>query len=106
MLRDFGRLIWAPEYYVEPALGASYLIASTGPWRIGGTLQGGYAFSRERANDQRFPVGPTVTALFGADVAYSRGRWEAALTARHGGAVERGYRSSTLGVRATYRIGK
>jgi hypothetical protein len=105
-LPGFGSLIWAPKSYVEPGLGLAYHAAQRNGWSFGGDVTGGYAFVNERQNDQRFPQGPRPTAGLGAEILYSRGRWDAALNARAGGAVGSGYRSGTVGIRATYRIGR
>jgi hypothetical protein len=106
VMQEFGPVLWAPKYYAEPAAGVTYRVTSYGGFTVNAVGQGGYAFARERANDQRFPAGSRPTATVGADISYLRGRWDAALTARYGGALSEGYRSGTLGIRASYRIGK
>ena len=105
-LRGFGSLLWAPKSYVEPGLGVNYRVMQRNGWTFGADVGGGYAFVEERQDDQRFPTGPKPTAALGAQILYARGRWDAAFNARYGGAVGAGYRAGTMGVRASYRLGR
>lgn len=105
-IRGWGNLYWSPERFVEPLATLSYRAPLAEHLSLTTSASGGYAFARERRNDQRFSSGATPTAGASADVSYVTRRWTIGAGASVSGALGTGYRSGTVRAVGSYRLGR
>jgi hypothetical protein len=92
----WGPLVWAPTYYVAPALSLGYTRELRDGWWIGLRSSPGYAFIEERAGLQRYRTAETAVLEAGATLGYRRGPWSVSIAADWGGAIPAGYRATAL----------